>query len=82
MVRLINTRHGAVIDTRAIIRGPKSGRIGGLGTDVHEEERSSSSWTCRTGPSIEPNRPAEESLRLIWRKARWAKAREAWIAPE
>ena len=35
---LINTSRGAVIDTRAIIRGLKSGRIGSLGLDVYEEE--------------------------------------------
>lgn len=35
---LINTSRGAVIDTRAIIRGLKSGQIGSLGLDVYEEE--------------------------------------------
>jgi D-lactate dehydrogenase len=35
---LINTSRGAVIDTRAVIRGLKSGRIGALGIDVYEEE--------------------------------------------
>jgi D-lactate dehydrogenase len=35
---LINTSRGAVIDTRAVIRGLKSGRIGALGLDVYEEE--------------------------------------------
>jgi D-lactate dehydrogenase len=35
---LINTSRGAVIDTRAVIRGLKSGRIGYLGLDVYEEE--------------------------------------------
>jgi len=35
---LINTSRGAVIDTRAVIKGLKSGRIGGLGLDVYEEE--------------------------------------------
>jgi D-lactate dehydrogenase len=35
---LINTSRGAVIDTRAVISGLKSGRIGGLGLDVYEEE--------------------------------------------
>lgn len=37
-VILINTSRGAVIDTRAVIKGLKSGRIGGLGLDVYEEE--------------------------------------------
>lgn len=37
-VMLINTSRGAVIDTRAVIRGLKSGRIGSLGLDVYEEE--------------------------------------------
>ena len=37
-VMLINTSRGAVIDTRAAIRGLKSGRIGSLGLDVYEEE--------------------------------------------
>lgn len=37
-VMLINTSRGAVIDTRAVIRGLKSGRIGHLGLDVYEEE--------------------------------------------
>ena len=35
---LINTSRGAVIDTRAVIKGLKSGRIGSLGLDVYEEE--------------------------------------------
>ena len=35
---LINTSRGAVLDTRAVIRGLKSGRIGALGLDVYEEE--------------------------------------------
>ncbi len=35
---LINTSRGAVIDTRAVIQGLKSGRIGSLGIDVYEEE--------------------------------------------
>ena len=35
---LINTSRGAVIDTRAVIAGLKSGRIGQLGLDVYEEE--------------------------------------------
>ena len=37
-VMLINTSRGAVIDTRAVIDGLKSGRIGNLGLDVYEEE--------------------------------------------
>lgn len=37
-VMLINTSRGAVIDTRAVIRGLKSGKIGHLGLDVYEEE--------------------------------------------
>ncbi|WP_085895976.1 NAD(P)-dependent oxidoreductase [Limimaricola soesokkakensis] len=82
MARLISTSHGAVIDTRAIIRGPRSGRIGGLGTDVHEEEGNSFRGPVEPDHPSVPDRPAQESLQLIWRKARWAKAREAWIAPE
>lgn len=35
---LINTSRGAVIDTRAIVAGLKSGHIGSLGLDVYEEE--------------------------------------------
>lgn len=35
---LINTSRGAVIDTAAVIRGLKSGKIGYLGLDVYEEE--------------------------------------------
>lgn len=37
-VMLINTSRGAVVDTRAIIDGMKSGKIGYLGLDVYEEE--------------------------------------------
>jgi D-lactate dehydrogenase len=37
-VMIINTSRGAVIDTRAVIKGLKSGRIGSLGLDVYEEE--------------------------------------------
>jgi D-lactate dehydrogenase len=35
---LINTSRGAIVDTRAVIGGLKSGRIGLLGLDVYEEE--------------------------------------------
>ncbi|MEM7529692.1 MAG: 2-hydroxyacid dehydrogenase [Pseudomonadota bacterium] len=35
---LINTSRGAVIDTRAVIKGLKDGQVGGLGIDVYEEE--------------------------------------------
>ena len=37
-VMLINTSRGAVVDTRALIVGLKSGKIGHLGLDVYEEE--------------------------------------------
>ncbi len=37
-VMLINTSRGAVIDTRAVVRGLKEGIIGSLGLDVYEEE--------------------------------------------
>ena len=37
-VMLINTSRGAVVDTRAVIDGLKSGKIGSLGLDVYEEE--------------------------------------------
>ena len=37
-VMLINTSRGALIDTRAVIAGLKSGIIGYLGLDVYEEE--------------------------------------------
>lgn len=37
-VMLINTSRGALVDTRAVIEGLKSGRIGYLGLDVYEEE--------------------------------------------
>jgi D-lactate dehydrogenase len=37
-VMLINTSRGALVDTRAVIRALKSGRLGGLGLDVYEEE--------------------------------------------
>ena len=35
---LVNTSRGAVVDTRAVIHGLKSGRIGSLALDVYEEE--------------------------------------------
>ena len=35
---LINTSRGSVFDTRALVRGMKSGKIGFLGLDVYEEE--------------------------------------------
>lgn len=37
-VTLLNTGRGALIDTRAVIDGLKSGKIGHLGIDVYEEE--------------------------------------------
>lgn len=37
-VMLINTSRGALIDTKAVIEGLKSGKIGYLGLDVYEEE--------------------------------------------
>ncbi|WP_164101351.1 2-hydroxyacid dehydrogenase [Candidatus Laterigemmans baculatus] len=37
-VMLINTSRGAVIDTKAVVDGLKSGQIGSLGLDVYEEE--------------------------------------------
>jgi len=37
-VMLVNTSRGAVIDTQAVLRGLKSGRVGALGLDVYEEE--------------------------------------------
>jgi len=37
-VMLINTSRGALIDTPAVIKGLKSGRMGYLGLDVYEEE--------------------------------------------
>ncbi|KFG68618.1 2-hydroxyacid dehydrogenase [Microvirga sp. BSC39] len=37
-VMLVNTSRGAVIDTRAVLRGLKDGTIGYLGLDVYEEE--------------------------------------------
>ncbi len=37
-VMIINTSRGAIIDTKAVIGGLKSGRIGHLALDVYEEE--------------------------------------------
>lgn len=37
-VMLINTSRGALIDTKALIAGLKSGKIGAAGLDVYEEE--------------------------------------------
>lgn len=37
-VMLINTSRGGLVDTRALIDGLKSGRIGSAGLDVYEEE--------------------------------------------
>lgn len=37
-VMLINTGRGALIDTQAVIDALKSGKLGGLGIDVYEEE--------------------------------------------
>ena len=37
-VMLINTSRGGLIDTKAVIAGLKSGRIGSLGIDVYEQE--------------------------------------------
>jgi len=37
-VMLINTSRGAIVDTRAVIRGLKTGALGHLGLDVYEEE--------------------------------------------
>ena len=37
-VMLVNTSRGGLVDTRAVIEGLKSGRIGSLGLDVYEEE--------------------------------------------
>jgi len=38
-VMLINTSRGGLLDTRAVIAGLKSGKIGALGLDVYEEEQ-------------------------------------------
>ncbi|MEX2570193.1 MAG: 2-hydroxyacid dehydrogenase [Gemmatimonadota bacterium] len=37
-VMLINTSRGGLVDTRAVIKALKTGRIGALGLDVYEEE--------------------------------------------
>ncbi len=37
-VMIINTSRGGLIDTKAVIHGLKSGKIGSLGLDVYEEE--------------------------------------------
>lgn len=37
-VMIINTSRGALLDTKAVINGLKSGKIGYLGVDVYEEE--------------------------------------------
>ncbi len=37
-VMIINTSRGGIIDTKAIIRGLKAGKVGYLGLDVYEEE--------------------------------------------
>ncbi|MEO1526028.1 MAG: 2-hydroxyacid dehydrogenase [Planctomycetota bacterium] len=37
-VMIVNSSRGAVIDTRAVIDGLKSGQVGHLGMDVYEEE--------------------------------------------
>lgn len=37
-VMIINTSRGGLVDTKAVIRGLKSGKIGYLGLDVYEEE--------------------------------------------
>src|SRR4029078_10839569 len=37
-VMLINTGRGGLIDTRAVVRALKAGRVGYLGLDVYEEE--------------------------------------------
>ena len=39
-VMLINTSRGALIDTKALVQGLKSGKIGSAGLDVYEEEAS------------------------------------------
>ena len=48
---LINTSRGAVVETRAAIRGLKDGIIGSLGLDVYEEEADLFLRTSRTASS-------------------------------
>lgn len=38
-VMLINTSRGALVNTEALIRGLRSGKIGSVGLDVYENER-------------------------------------------
>jgi len=38
-VMLINTSRGGLVDTKAVIKALKSGKIGYLGLDVYEEEQ-------------------------------------------
>ena len=38
VMMLINTSRGQLVDTRAVIEGIKSGKIGYVGLDVYEEE--------------------------------------------
>ncbi len=37
-VMIINTSRGGLIDTKALVKGLKSGKVGGAGLDVYEEE--------------------------------------------
>lgn len=37
-VALINTSRGALVDTKAVIKALKTGKIGYLGIDVYEQE--------------------------------------------
>lgn len=36
---IINTGRGKLVDTRALIKGLKKGKVGYAGLDVYEEER-------------------------------------------